>query len=142
MMLKVNFIETCILLEFYQNQIFPTIFPLLKTFLLKPIFTTGFRLCIFKTDFLGIRLTSCSTVLNFLSWRYLRFYPFVDCTKEFFCSKFFFSCHTFVRRILCVVFSFCMFGVFWLFVCKYYSLHFCFRFVYVGCLWGCLTKVW
>ncbi len=38
MMLKVNFIEIDILLESYQNQIFLTEFPLLKTFSTKTNF--------------------------------------------------------------------------------------------------------
>lgn len=84
-----NFIRMLLKLNFpHQNRFIK--FPLPKTLLPKIDFYYQFWLCISRTDFLGIRVTSCSIVFLLLSWRYLRLCPFVDYTEEYFLKYNFF----------------------------------------------------
>jgi len=63
-------------------------------------------MCIFKTDFLGIRLTASSIVFDFFFWKYVRLCPFVEYMGEFFWSKIiFFLSYFCTYKLLCVVFS-------------------------------------
>ncbi len=56
--------------------------------------------------------------------------------------KLFFSCNTFVHKVICVVFSKLYVWSILIFVCKPYSLHFSFMFVCIESLWGCFTNIW
>jgi hypothetical protein len=105
---KINFFTLVFIkIQFLHWNLFIEFF-LLKTLLSKLIFTTNLDWVIFKTIFFGIRLTTYSTISNFLSWRYLRFYTMEECTRGiFFWVKLTFSYQTFVRRLLCVIFLIC-----------------------------------
>jgi hypothetical protein len=81
----------------------------IENLMTKTDFYYQFRMCIFRTNFFGIRLTICSTISNFLFWRYLRLCPFVDCIGNIIWSKIIFIVIFFYREVLCVVLSFICF---------------------------------
>ncbi len=97
--------------RFYRNWIFARIllksnFPLkqiyrissIKNLITKTDFYYQFRMCIFRSNFFGIRFTTCFTVSNFLFWRYLRLCPFVDCIGNIFYNKIIFLLLYFCRQ--------------------------------------------
>ncbi len=71
-----TFCQNFIGIEFLYEKIYEI--SSIENLIAKTDFYYQFRMCIFKTNFFGIRLIICSIVSSFLFWRYLRLFPFVD----------------------------------------------------------------
>jgi hypothetical protein len=103
-MLKVNFIDI-VPKSIFPYQIFPTEFPLpnlfYQMFFTKIDLYFRFTICIFKIDFFRIRLTAYSIVLFFFGGTQYSI-PLWTIVENF-------SYHTFIHKILCVVF--CVLGI-------------------------------
>jgi hypothetical protein len=74
--IKPGFCQNFIGIEFLYEKIYEI--SSIENLIAKTDFYYQFRMCIFKTNFFGIRLTICSIVSSFLFWRYLKLFPFVD----------------------------------------------------------------